>query len=192
MNLRPTTLENDWVRLDPLDETHRGILKPLANHPDMWVLMTQRGDGAYFDAWFDQMLKAQAEGHQISFAIYDKPSAHYVGHSAFLVITPVHQRVEIGWTWYIPDVRGTHVNPATKHLLLGHAFNSGAKRVELKTHHRNKHSQAAMLKLGAQYEGTLRSHTVTWTGERRGTAWFSILEEEWCNVRAGLEARLSD
>jgi RimJ/RimL family protein N-acetyltransferase len=113
-----------------------------------------------------------------------------VGHSAYLVITPIFDRVEIGWTWYRKDVRGTRVNPTAKMLLLGHAFACGAERVELKTHHKNLHSQNAMLKMGATKEGTLRHHAKCWDGSFRDTVFFSVLREEWPGVKAGLEERL--
>ena len=114
-----------------------------------------------------------------------------MGHSAFLSITPDHKRLEIGWTWYVRAARGTRINPGAKHALLSRAFGCGAERVELRTHHRNLHSQNAMLKLGARPEGVFRKHLLCWTGEWRHTHWFSILREEWPAVEAGLEARLS-
>lgn len=74
--------------------------------------------------------------------------------------------------------------------MLGRAFEAGAQRVELKTHHLNQRSQRAMLRMGAVQEGTLRSHMVTWRGDRRDTVYFSVLPHEWPAVREGLERRL--
>ncbi|MBO6796367.1 GNAT family protein [Maricaulis sp.] len=190
MHLDPITLENHIVRLEPLEERHREQLRGPANDPQTWQLTTIRGDGAFFDAWFDLMLAGQDKGDQISHAVWSKADERYVGHSSFLVISPKHERLEIGWTWYEAAMRGTRINPACKHLLLGRAFACGAQRVELKTHGLNKHSQNAMKKMGATYEGTLRSHTRTWRGDFRDTVWFSVLKDEWPAVSAGLEARL--
>ena len=191
MDLTPVILENDFVRLEPMEERHREILRPLAQDEDIWRLMTLRGDGEHFDRWFDLMLDTQAEGSQISHAIFDTATGAAVGHSAYLVISPVNQRAEIGWTWYAASARGTAINPACKHLLLGRLFDCGAERAELKTHGLNKRSQAAMLKMGAKYEGTLRRQIRTWRGDLRDTVWFSVLRDEWPEVRAGLETRLA-
>ena len=163
--------------------------RPLAQEAELWALTSLRGDGTYFDPWFDMMLAGQARGEQISHAIVRKTDGETVGHSAFLSITPAHRRLEIGWTWYRPDARGTSLNPATKHLMLDRAFDCRAERVELKTHHRNERSQRAMEKMGATREGVLRRHILCWTGEWRDTVWYSVLRTEWPGVRERLAAR---
>ena len=191
MQLTPTILENDWVRLEPMTELHRETLRPLAADPNIWALMTLRGDGEHFDAWFDLMLATQETGHQISHVIFRKSTNEMVGHSAYLVISTTNQRAEIGWTWYDAAARGTEVNPACKLALLSQLFACGAERAELKTHGLNKRSQAAMLKMGANHEGTLRRQMRTWRGDLRDTVWFSVLKEEWPDVKVGLEKRLT-
>lgn len=184
-------LENDFVRLEPLRDRHRGVLRPLADEAELWALTSVRADGVHFDPWFYTMHAETRLDRQISYAVFDKLSGRYGGHSAFLSIVPEHQRVEIGWTWYGAEFRGTHVNPAAKRLMLERAFEAGAERVELKTHGRNERSQRAMEKLGAVREGVLRSQMNTWTGERRDTVYYSVLKEEWPDVMAGLDRRLT-
>ncbi|WP_339742938.1 GNAT family protein [uncultured Maricaulis sp.] len=191
MQIEPRILENDIVRLEPLLEAHREVLRPLAAETELWALTSIRGDGEHFDAWFDLMLTGQARGDQISHLVRDAKTGEPLGHSAYLVITPAHKRLEIGWTWYCAEARGTRVNPACKRLLLGNAFDAGAERVELKTHHKNLRSQNAMLKMGATREGTLRRNLLCWTGEWRDSVYFSILRDEWPAARAGLDARLA-
>lgn len=190
MKLVPRILENQWVRLEPMTDAHREALRPVADDEDIWTHMTLAGFGPHFDAWFDLMLETQKRD-QISHIVYRKSTGDVVGHSAYLLIVPQHQRVEIGWTYYAAAARKTEVNPACKHLLLGNAFDSGAERVELKTGGKNLRSQGAMTKMGAVREGTWRSQINTWRGERRDTVYFSVLKDEWPKVRAGLEARLN-
>lgn len=190
MDLPPLALENQHVRLEPLHEAHRDGLRVVAQDPDLWTFTTIRGDGADFDPWFDLMLGNQSEGKQISHAVIDPGANRIIGHSAFLSFAFDHRRLEIGWTWYAAEARGTRINPSCKHLLLGRAFSAGARRVELKTHGLNQRSQNAMLKMGAQKEGVLRQHTKTWRGDWRDTVFFSVLENEWPAVKAGLEARI--
>ncbi|VAV87156.1 Acetyltransferase, GNAT family [hydrothermal vent metagenome] len=188
MQLVATPLSNAHLTLEPMTEAHREALRVVASDPDIWELSSMRGDGVYFDIWFDHLMAEQAKRNSISHVVVVKGKA--IGHSAYLVITPQFSRVEIGWTWYQKDMRGTKVNPACKHLLLGHAFACGAERVELKTHHKNLHSQNAMLKMGAKKEGILRRHAKIWDGSYRDTVFFSVLQGEWPLVKAGLEKRL--
>lgn len=191
MIITPVIRENAIVRLEPLTADHREELRPLADEAELWALTSLRGDGGHFDAWFDLMLANTQSAAQISHLVRRQSDGAAVGHSAYLVITPEHKRLEIGWTWYRADARGTRINPAAKRLLLGGAFEAGAERVELKTHHLNTRSQAAMTKMGATREGTLRHHLLCWTGEWRDTVFFSVLREEWPAVKAGLDARLA-
>ncbi len=185
-------LEDDHVRLEPLREAHREALRPLANDEALWALTTERGDGKWFDRWFSDQLDRHARGLQISHAVYAKAGGAYAGHTAYLALAPDHARLEIGWTWYAKPFRGGGVNPAAKRLLLQNAFDQGAERVELKTNAKNAASRAAIAKLGAVEEGVLRSYSLTWTGERRDVAYFSILKHEWPTVRERLDARLGD
>tara|TARA_R110000868_G_scaffold56449_5_gene174623 strand:+ start:3307 stop:3885 length:579 start_codon:yes stop_codon:yes gene_type:complete len=191
MQIEPRILENDIVRLEPLTEAHREELRPLAAEAELWALTSIRGDGEFFDAWFDLMLSGQARGDQISHLVRRRSDGAALGHSAYLVITPTHKRLEVGWTWYCAEARGSKINPACKRLLLGNAFDEGAERVELKTHHKNLRSQNAMLKMGATREGVLRHQILSWTGEWRDSVYFSVLREEWPAARAGLDARLT-
>lgn len=126
-----------------------------------------------------------------SYAVRDTSNHRIVGQTCFLDMIEAHRHVEIGMTWYAKDVRGTHINPASKLLLLEHSFEClNCQRVTLKTDATNVRSRAAILKLGAQFEGVLRSHRIRPNGTPRDTAYFSILSEEWPIVRQRLLSRL--
>lgn len=114
-----------------------------------------------------------------------------VGSSTFLDLRPAHRGLEIGFTWIAPAWRGTFVNPEAKLLMLRHAFETlGCLRVQLKCDARNARSAAAIAKLGAVFEGRLRRHMTMPDGYVRDTLMFSVTDEEWPQVRAGLERRL--
>jgi RimJ/RimL family protein N-acetyltransferase len=103
----------------------------------------------------------------------------------------VNERVHLGWTAYGPTWWGTAVNPACKLALLGHAFDDcGFGRVKIQTDLINLRSQAGIAKLGATREGVLRRHIRRADGTWRDTVVFSVLRDEWPQVRAGLLARL--
>jgi ribosomal-protein-alanine N-acetyltransferase len=114
-----------------------------------------------------------------------------VGCSAYLEIRPAHRGLEIGRTWIARRFQGTQVNPESKYLLLRHAFETlGAVRVQFKTDLNNAHSQRAIEKLGSRREGVLRKFQIRTNGYIRDTVVYSVLAEEWPEVKAALEARL--
>jgi hypothetical protein len=113
-----------------------------------------------------------------------------VGQSCYLAIRPHDAGVEIGGTWYRREAQGTRVNPAAKLLLIAHAFACGAERVEFKTDALNAQSRAALLKLGASFEGIFRRQMRRPDATMRDNAYFSIIREEWDEVRAKIKARL--
>ena len=107
-------------------------------------------------------------------------------------IDRANRRVEIGSTWIAPAWQRTAVNTEAEYLMLRHAFEVWqCVRVELKTDALNQKSRNAILRLGAKEEGTLRKHLVTWTGRIRDSVYFSILDTEWPEVKARLEAKLA-
>ena len=106
-------------------------------------------------------------------------------------IRPEHRSLEIGSTWIGRAYHGTKINPECKLLLLQHAFeNLGCLRVQLKTDERNLQSRAAIEKLGAKFEGTLRKHMVLHDGFVRNSAMYSITDEEWPAVKERCIKRL--
>ena len=120
------------------------------------------------------------------------PAGTVVGTSSYLEIVVGDARLEIGFTAYRPDMWATAVNPDTKLLLLGYAFDElHVGRVQLKTDVRNTRSQRAIARLGARYEGTLGRYQRRADGSVRDTVLFSVLAEDWPRVRSGLEARLA-
>ncbi|MFO1053088.1 MAG: GNAT family protein [Planctomycetota bacterium] len=120
------------------------------------------------------------------------PDGTVVGSTAYLARDAVHRRVEIGATWLALPFRRSAVNTSCKLLLLDHAFGPmDCVRVEFKTDARNQLSRAALARLGAREEGTLRAHMVMPDGVLRDSVYFSILASEWPDLRASLAARRS-
>jgi RimJ/RimL family protein N-acetyltransferase len=180
------------VRLEPLAAEHREPLRAAADDDRIWrhTLTLARGPG--FDAWFDEALAQRDAGRQFPFAVRQLADGRLIGSTSYLDITPRHKRVEIGSTWYHPDVWGSRVNPECKLLLLEHAFEVlGVNRVALVTDLLNERSQRAIAKFGAVREGVLRAHMVSQGGRIRDSVVFGITTAEWPAVRAGLQARLA-
>lgn len=191
MPLEPVRLAGRHIRLEPLAEPHREALRPAADHPAIWTYMPLDASGSGFDRWFDLGLEINGRGAEQIFAVIDGATGRGLGSTRYMAIELAHKRLEIGHTWYAPDAQGGVVNPECKYLLLRHGFEALAlNRIELKCDARNARSRAAILKLGASYEGLFRKHMVLRDGTLRDTAWFSIINDEWPEVKAGLERRL--
>lgn len=189
MDLPYTPLEDGSLRLEPLAERHReGLRAACAADRDIWlklysVSMIDEG----FDANWSKLLADSAAGTWQAYAVV--LDGEVVGISCYIAIDHANDSLEIGFTYYRPEVRGGFVNPAAKRLLLGRAFDGGCWRAQFRVDATNARSRAAVTKLGATLEGILRNDKVTWTGRRRSTAVFSIVPDEWPAVLAGLDAR---
>lgn len=192
MRLDIVPLANRFVRLEPfIGALEIEVRAALDCDPASWDIMVGAAYGPYFDGWWRSALDAMDQGSRIAWAVRRLEDGAIVGTTSLYEIRPDHRRCEIGSTFYRPEVRGGPVNPACKRLLLGHAFDSGAVRVEIITDAINPASQAAIRKLGARDEGVLRKHKITWTGRIRDTAQFAVLDEDWPEVRARLDSRLA-
>lgn len=185
----PVTLEDAFVRLEPLAEAHRPALLAAGADPRVWAVVPLPPGG--LPAYLDAAYAAAAPDVHVPFAVVDKAAGAVVGMTRLFDIRPADAGLKIGYTWYAPAAWGGAVNPAAKRLLLGHAFGLGYQRVQLKTDLRNSRSQAAMAKLGAVREGVLRRNMRIADGRIRDTVYFSILAEEWPAVRDRLDARLA-
>lgn len=191
MIVEPLRLEGPSIVLEPLTPEHAPLLWPKAG-PDVfqYTLEWPRDESAEaFEEWVNNMISAPAS---LAYAILLKATGEAVGMTGYLEIRPAHRGLEIGRTWIAKAHQGSRINPESKYLLLRHAFEElGAVRVQFKTDSRNLHSQRAIEKLGARREGVLRRYQIRSNGYIRDTAMYSILAEEWPEVKAGLEGRLA-
>ena len=186
-------LEGPRVRLEPLTHSHLPALEKVAYDERIWrYMLTRVTNRAELEAWLEAALAARATGH-LPWVTILKSENRVVGSTRFLDLDLRHRTVEIGHTWLSPAVQGAGVNPEAKLLQLRYAFEDlNLNRVAFKTHHENLQSQAAIKKLGGQYEGTFRNHNITPDGTIRHSMWFSITKEEWPQVRSRLEERLAN
>ncbi|HEY7123975.1 MAG TPA: GNAT family protein [Ktedonobacterales bacterium] len=193
LDVQPVTLEGALVRLEPLSLSHAEGLLAAAQDPAIWrhlpAPMPQTIPA--MRAIIEEALQARAAGKELPFAIVERASLALLGSTRYLNILAADRGLEIGWTWLTPRVQRTGVNTECKYLLLRHAFETlGAIRVQLKTDRRNVISQRAIERLGAVKEGILRKHMVLYDGYQRDTVFYSILDDEWPTIKAGLEAKM--
>ncbi len=186
----PVTLTGRIVRVEPLEPRHAPGL--LAAADPALFRFTPQGPAEWSVAGFEaDIRRVTALPDVVAFAMILVETGAVIGRTTYMDIRPPHRGLEIGRTWISRPHQGTKVNPEVKHLMLRHAFETlGAIRVQLATGGNNLHSQAAIAKLGAVKEGTLRKQRILADGTPRDTVYYSILDDEWPRIKAGLEARL--
>lgn len=177
MDKLSTILEDGPVRLEPLAEHH---LEPLraacAEDQDIWEIYPV----SMLDKNFDKAIQAfHNTSNWVRFAVINSETDTVVGMTNYINPDQTTKVTEIGGTYIAPSVRGSGFNNIMKKLMIDHAFACGFTRIEFRVDTRNKRSMAAVLKLGATHEGTLRKNRITWTNYVRDTAVFGLLEEEW-------------
>jgi N-acetyltransferase len=190
--LGPCVLEGTFVRLEPLREGHTAALTAAAEKLDWGWFLRPLHTKADVDKRISDGLRAEGEGEAYTYAVITKKDGRVVGSTSYLRVAAAHKAVEVGSTWYTSDTQGTKVNPECKYLLLRHAFEDwGAERVQFTTDANNLRSQHAILKLGAKFEGKLRSDKRRSDGSMRDSMVYSIIANEWPAVREGLLTRIN-
>jgi RimJ/RimL family protein N-acetyltransferase len=186
-------LEGELVRLEPLEARHEAGLWEASRDERTWTWLSvhQPRTREELRAYLDEALANAAAGTELPFATIRREDGRVVGSTRFLALRPEHRSIEIGWTWLAPEAWGTGTNVEAKLLMLTHAFETlGCLRVELKTDARNERSRGAMAALPAQFEGVHRKAMLVRGGQRRDSAWYSVIDDEWPAVRANLLRRL--
>lgn len=193
MEILPVTLEGQHTRLEPLSLAHQEALIAAAGDGELWnsivtIVPTRDTMTEYIEA----TLTEQVKGSELPFVIVQKATNRIVGTTRFYCIQPHQRNASIGYTWVAASAQRTAVNTEAKFLLLTHAFEHwDCVRVEFITDVLNQQSRAAILRLGAKQEGILRNHLIMPNGRIRDSVCFSIIAEEWPEVKASLTTRLA-
>ncbi|PYI67929.1 N-acetyltransferase [Arthrobacter livingstonensis] len=196
--IEPVTLRGKYVTLEPLSRDHHDGLVQAASDGELWNLwytFVPRPED--MKAEIERRLALQESGLMLPFTTrLNDPATgepgNVIGMTTYMNIDAGLPRLEIGSTWNAAGVQGSGTNPDSKRLLLGHAFETlGCVAVEFCTHWMNMQSREAIARLGAKQDGVLRSHRRMPDGSLRDTVVFSILANEWPQVRSGLDLRVA-
>lgn len=188
-------LEDDFVLLRPLQESDvENLLEISLNEPETWEYSLVRANGKEnLENYIQIALKAKENKTDFPFIVFDKKSGKYAGSTRFYDIQLPFKTLQLGFTWYGKDFRGTGLNKHCKFLLLQFAFEILAmERVEFRADNNNQRSIAAMKSIGCKVEGVLRNHMPNFDSEvRRDSIILSILRKEWFDeAKANLMAKL--
>ncbi len=178
-------LKSDKVQLRPLEKNDFEEIKLLTSDEEMWTYFTSDlSVESELQTWIFKADEENKNKSRLAFAVIDINTNKIIGSTSIGNISKTDQRVEIGWTWLAKSYQGKGYNNNVKHLVLKYCFEVvGVKRVEFKTDVLNIAARKALAKIGAVEEGVLRSHTLMVKNRRRDTIFYSVLANEWDEVK---------
>ena len=178
-------------------ETHRALLRPLSiedyseflqlakEDHDMWAYFSLNlADEKQLQKWFEIAFNDRGANTRRPFTIIDKQSGLICGSSSLGNISFYDLRAEIGWSWLGPGSRSTGLNKHAKYAMMKYALETlGFERIEFKTDVQNARARQGLKNVGGIEEGILRSHMKMWNNRRRTSIYYSVLREEWPEVK---------
>ena len=187
-------LENEIVKLKPLELNDLSGILEAASYPEIWSHMSTTIEKMVdVNNFVENALLMRHNKTEFPFVIVDKKTGEIIGSTRFMDIEDTHQRVEIGTTWLTPAYWRTAINTNCKYLLLQYCFETlHLQRVQIKTDLENSQSQKAIERIGATKEGVLRNHMIRKDGTTRHTVMYSITLEEWPQVKIHLNQLLGE
>lgn len=194
MNREYESLNGAGVRLVPMTRAHAGSLYETVREPGVWTYIPVRMESPEdMQRIVDDAVTEAENGLALPYTIMDSADSRVLGSTRLFDLSDENRSAELGWTWLTPGVWRTRVNTECKLLLLTHAFETmGANRVQLKTDARNERSRRAIERIGAVFEGILRSHYILPDGYVRDSVYYSVVSAEWPEVKRRLELLLTN
>ncbi|UVK86677.1 GNAT family N-acetyltransferase [Pseudomonas sp. B21-051] len=189
-----TTLQGPRVILRPLQYSDADALLRAAADGELWNLtVTVVPSASTVDSYLKKALDGRDAGSVMPFVIVLKDSGEVIGSTRFWKIDPLNRKLEIGSSWISARWQKSFVNTEAKYLMLRHAFEVlECVRVQFTTDENNQKSRNAILRLGAQQEGIVRHERIMPDGRKRNSVRFSIIDDEWPQVRQALEQKLAE
>jgi RimJ/RimL family protein N-acetyltransferase len=193
IHLERAQLEGHGVRLEPMGSEHEEAIRDAASDGRLWELwFTAVPEPDKVSAYIKAALDGQQAGQMWPWVVRELTTGRIVGSTRYHDIVAAIDRVEIGYTWYAKTWQRTHVNTACKLLLFDHAFEKlRCAVVGLRTDNFNFASQRAIERLGAKKDGVIRHHQARRDGSARDSVMYSVLRQEWPDVKRHLEMRLA-
>lgn len=188
-----TTLQGQRILLRPLEYSDADALLCAADDGELWNLtVTVVPSASTVDSYLKRALDGRDAGTVMPFVIVLKDTNEVIGSTRFWKIDPLNRKLEIGSSWISASWQKSFANTEAKYLMLRHAFEVlDCVRVQFTTDENNQKSRHAILRLGAQQEGIVRHERIMPDGRKRNSVRFSIIDDEWPQVRLHLERKLA-
>ena len=179
------SLETSRVLLRPLQENDFETMLTLAQDEGMWDYFSLNlADEKQLRQWMDAAFREKEANVRRPFTIIDKNSGRIAGSSSMGNISMHDLRLEIGWSWLGREFRSSGLNRHCKYAMMNYAFEQlNFERVEFKTDVLNERAKQGLRKVGGVEEGELRSHMTMWNNRRRTSVYFSVLKNEWPQLK---------
>ncbi|MBT2795100.1 GNAT family N-acetyltransferase [Paraburkholderia strydomiana] len=186
------TLIGKTVELRPLERDHAQALIDAAADGQLWNLKLTVVPGPdTIGGYIDTALAGRDAGTVMPFVIVRRDTGTVIGSTRFWKIDRANRKLEIGHTWLCASAQRSVANTEAKYLLLRHAFEAmQCVRVQFTTDELNDKSRAAILRIGAKQEGVVRHERIMPDGRKRNSVRFSVIDDEWAQVKAMLETKL--
>jgi N-acetyltransferase len=179
------TLHTSKVTLRPVAEEDFDSFFKLAQDKDAWKYFSVNlSDKDQLRQWMDMAFADRLADTRRPFTIIEISSNRIAGSMSMGNISMQDLRLEIGWSWLGTDFRSTDVNRHSKYAIMKYAFDElHFERVEFKTDVLNARARKGLEKIGGKEEGVLRSHMTMWNNRRRDSIYYSILKNEWPQLK---------
>lgn len=193
MESEQVVLSGQTVELRPLQDSHAADLVRAAADGELWNMKVTVIPGPEtVDGYIATALAGRQAGTVMPFAIVQRETGQVVGSTRFWKIDRKNRKLEIGHTWLGQSVQRSGLNTEMKFLLLQYAFEvMQFVRVQFTTDELNEKSRAAILRIGAKQEGIVRHERIMPDGRKRNSVRFSIIDDEWPEVKAMLIAKMT-
>ena len=191
---QPVTLKGRYVTLEPYDrETHlAGLWEALGGAAEINALLKYFPNEDYarpedLDAW----LQSVKPSGYVTLVFRDNGSGKIVGMGSYMRPDPKNGVVEVGSVAHGPAMKRSPLSTEVHYLMARHVFDDlGYRRYEWKCHNENEPSKVTARRYGFTFEGVFRQHIIS-RGANRDTAWFSIIDGEWPQLKSAFEAWLA-
>ncbi|WP_435230011.1 GNAT family N-acetyltransferase [Pseudopelagicola sp. nBUS_20] len=184
------------VTLEPMNaEKHAAELYAASHGSEaglgIWDYLTY-GPWPNVDA-YEAFLRGQSASlDPIFYAIRCNKTGKACGQASFLDNNAQNGVTEIGHIWFGPGLQRTRGATEALFLMLCHMMDDlGYRRMQWRCNALNEKSRGTARRLGFRFEGIFYNNLI-FKGMNRDTAWYSILDDEWPEVRERISLWLSE
>ncbi|RYH17485.1 N-acetyltransferase [archaeon] len=186
----PVVLVGKYCRLEPFELGHsESFYKNAVNVKDaenryQYLFGAPPKDRALYDQWVQAAINDQGK---VRYAVIDLHSDEVLGSQCLMNIETKHGSIEIGSVLWGPLMARSRIATEAFYLFSEYVISElGYRRYEWKCNNANSASKKAAVRFGFQFEGIFRNHMLI-KGVNRDTAWFSIINSEWPELRGSFE-----
>ena len=181
------------VTLEPLNPARHGdsLWRSLSGEENdsLWLYLAE-GPFTERTVFDDYLTRKSISNEAVCYAIVERHSRLAAGLASLMRIDRPNRVIEVGGIHYSRSLQRTPGATEAMYLLARYVFdNLRCRRYEWKCNAQNTASRRAAERLGFNFEGIFRQHMLV-KGQNRDTAWYSMLDSEWPDRKASLEAWL--